>query len=292
MGGTAKRVATNLKVFGFIAVGLIGLVTWLVIAPPSFDNGSTIVPAPNAQMRAETAAILARASAAQDVCYGWHLLSSGSTVSRGSSLGPDTAVDSDFDRCPSWIEVEATVRYTPASSEAPDTAYSRITASGVAVPPVSHLDRFGLTTDAFIDEPDWAICQAALVLPLLAAESGSVPPAPTSPPTTGSGTPAPATPAPETADPSAGAPAALPDAGSDFWRDRWAFMLGGGFLLLIAALTVAIGWFERQHQRRRPVPPGRPGAAGTSQAGPVGQSQVTAGQNAVGQRRTGRAGQT
>lgn len=259
MAGTAKRVATRLKVFGFAAVGVIALVALLIISPPGGDD-SAVVPAPDAQMRAQTAASLARAGEAQGVCYGWHLISEGRTVSRGSNLGPDTAVDSDFDRCPRWIQVEATVWYTAASSEASDGAYSRITSSGVAAPPVSRLDRFGLTADAFIDEPDRAVCQAALVLPLLAAESGSVPPAPTTPTD------------PPPTDTDTAMPTALPDAGSDFWRDRWAPVLGGAFLLLIAALTVAIGWFERQHQRRRPVPVSRTGTAGKSQASVAGKT--------------------
>lgn len=249
MSDTAKRVATRLKVFGFSTVTVIALVAGVVLIPS--DGGGTIVPAPSSEMRAETTASLARASAAQGICYGWRLSSEDqTTVSRGSNLGPDAAVDSDPERCPRWIQVEAWVLYTAADSEVSDAAITRITMSGVTTPLTGDLDRFGLTTDAFIDAPDRAICQAALVLPLLAAESGNAPPVPTAPPTT----------APTTT------PAALPDAGSDFWRDRWAHVLGGSFLLLVAALVIAIGWFERQHERRQPVLPGQTTARGQATA--------------------------
>lgn len=231
MSATAKLVATRLKAFGFVTVGTIVLVTTLILAP--WDDGDTTVPAPSAEMSEQTVANLARASAAQGICYGWHLLDGVRSVSRGSNLGPDTAVDSDPIRCPKWIQVEALVWYSAPDSEASDQAFVKIIASGVPAPPASHLDRFGLTSGAFIDAPDQVICQAAMVLPLLAQESANASPMPIA-------TPA-ATPT--------SVPAALPDVGSDFWRDRWPHVLGAAFLLLVAALAIAIGWFERRAER-------------------------------------------
>lgn len=255
MSGNAERVAKRLKVFGFTTVGVIVLVTWLILETPGGDD-SAVVPAPSAEMRAQTAAILAQASAAQGICYGWHLISEGRTVSHGSSLGPDTAVDSDPDRCPRWMQVEARVVYTSPSSEISDWATSRIITSGLTTPAPIRLEEFGFTDSVFIDEPDRAICQAALVLPLLVVENGDAQPVPT----------------PSATDtPPAAVPAALPDAGSDFWRDRWAHVLGAAFLLLVAALVVTIGWFERQHQRRPPALSGRAGTARKSQASAVGK---------------------
>jgi hypothetical protein len=237
MSTGAKRVATTLKVLGAVVVAAACVGTWILGGKPSFFDNSTAVPAPDAQMSAETAAQLARASAAQGVCYGWRLASR-STISRGSNLGAGVAVDSDPTRCAKWVEVQASVQWTDPSSEAPDSADVTIVGSGVAAPPASRLDRFGLTNAVFVDKPDWAICQAALALPLLAAEGGAVPPAPAG---VASG---------------AGAPGDLPGAGSDFWRDRWPYVIGGTLLLALAAVTIGIGWFERKHERVRAAAPG------------------------------------
>ncbi|BCB90257.1 hypothetical protein [Phytohabitans suffuscus] len=225
----AKRVARWLKVAGFLGFAAVGVVVWLVVAPPSFDSG-TVVPAPDAEMAVATSDQLARAASAQGVCYGWRLESYSTGTSVGSNLGSGVAIDPS--RCPKWVEVRADVMWTSSSSEAADSATVTIASSGVPAPPSSRLDRFGLTGSAFVDEPDWAICQAALALPLLVAESGAVPPAPA-----------------VTAGAAAG-PA--PDAGSDFWRDRWPYVLGAAILLALGALIVVIGWFERKHERTRP----------------------------------------
>lgn len=251
MSGGAKRVAGRLKLFGFAAVGLVVVVAWLVIDPPETDDSVTVA-APDARMSAETVAQLARASTVQGVCYGWQLTDGGSTVSEGSNLGPGTAVDSDPARCPRWVKVHASVWYTSASSEASDSASAGISAAGVTAPLETQLNRFGLGTGAFIDEPGWAICQAALMLPLLMAESGTVPPVPGTvgaAPASGATQAGAATPTAAVAGPGS-QPAALPAAGSDFWRDRWGYLLGGVFLLLVAALVTTIGWFERKHQHR------------------------------------------
>jgi len=231
MSDNAKLVATRLKTFGFAAIGVIVLVVALVLTP--LEDDDTTVSGPDVELTAHTVANLARASAAQGICYGWHLIDRARSVSRGSNLGPDTAVDSDPIRCPKWIQVEALVWYSAPDSEASDQAFVKIIASGVPAPPASHLDRLGLTSGAFIEAPDQAICQAAMALPLLAQESADASPMPTAPPA--------ATPT--------SVPAALPDVGSDFWRDRWVHVLGAALLLLVAALTIAIGWFERRAER-------------------------------------------
>ncbi len=226
----AKRIARRLKIFGFLGFAVVGVAIWLIVAPPSFDS-ATVVPAPDAEMAGATSDQLAKAAAAQGVCYGWRLESYSSDTSVGSNLGNGVAVDSDPTRCAKWVEVRADVMWTSSSSEAPDSATVTIAASGVPAPPASRLDRFGLTNSAFIDEPAWAVCQAALALPLLLAEDGSVPPAPA-----------------VTAGAAAGPP---PDAGSDFWRDRWQYVSGAAVLLALATLIIGIGWFERKHERTR-----------------------------------------
>lgn len=242
----AKRIARRLKIFGFLGFAAAGVATWLIVAPPSFDS-TTTVPAPDTQMAAATVEQLAKAAAAHGVCYGWKLEGPISGATTGSNLGPGVAVGSDPVRCPKWVEVRADVTWTSSSSEAADSAYISIASAGVPAPPAGRLDRFGLTKSAFIDEPDWAVCQGALALPLLLAEDGSVPPAPV-------GTLAPGA--------AAGPP---PSAGSDFWRDRWMYVSGAAVLLALAVLTIGIGWFERRHERTRttggkPKPPAKAAA--------------------------------
>ncbi|MDG4834561.1 hypothetical protein O7627_35420 [Solwaraspora sp. WMMD1047] len=239
-----KRTANGLKVAAVVLVCLAALVACVVTTVGRDD--STAVPAPTGTERADTVAVLTRAAESQGICYGWRLRDDYlDAISVGSNLGDGIPVDANPTRCPRWLLVEAQVIYTPASSERNDWASVRVTASeGVSSAGyVAGLDRLGVDADAFLDEPGWAICRAAVFLPLLAAEAGLVPPAPAATSTTG---PA-GTPGPGLAEPSP-----LPAAGSDFWRDRWSYLAGGAALLVVTLLLLAIGWFERRHQRRAP----------------------------------------
>jgi hypothetical protein len=201
--------------------------------------------ATDGELPRETATELARATAAQGVCFGWQLDGVG-PASRGSNLGGTTAVDSDPGRCPRWVEVWATVTYPPESSEADDSASIGVrTSSNLDVGPNvrARLDRFGLDENAFIDDPQWAIHRAALALPLLTAEAGAAEPAPT--PTA----------------PPAAAPRALEPAGSDFWRDRrWFVVAAAAFVLVAVAMTVGglVAGRARRRAVARPGVPGRP----------------------------------
>jgi hypothetical protein len=229
MNANAKRTATLWKVFGVLGGGVIAVVAGVLIFGTPDGDGSTQVPAPSAEMAQETSTKLAAATAAQRICYGWRLDDGTTTISEGSNLGPSTPIDPV--QCPQWVEVQASVTYTDASSELEDYASVTIASAGLngPEPQTSTLDRFGLGNKAFIDEPDWAVCQAALALPLLTAESADAKPVPTSAAT--------------------GAPADLPGAGNDFWRDRYAYVVAAAALLAIAVLVLLIGWFDRRHQR-------------------------------------------
>lgn len=236
-----RVVVRRLKTSGAVAIAA-GL-TVLIIAGivTNDEDGSTRVPAPTGEMRVETATQLARATAVQGVCYGWWLSdgSTGADISRGSNLGPLVPVSDDLASCPKWVEVRATVRYTDPSSESEDWASVELAASiGISAPPASRLAGLGFDQAAFVDDPAWAICEAALALPLLMAETGRATPAPL--PTAGT--------TPQTD--------AMPAAGSDFWRDRRWHVLAAGLILVAGALMLAIGWFERKHERaprRRPA---------------------------------------
>ncbi|QDY11373.1 hypothetical protein FJK98_00755 [Micromonospora sp. HM134] len=207
------------------------------------DSGGTAVPAPAADERADTVPLLAQAATSQGICYGWRLEKSyDSTVSVGSNLGDGVAVSEDA-RCPRWVEARARITYTAESSESSDSAYVTVVGSPDLAPAdlasvQAGLTRFGLEEDVFVDDPGWAICRAAVALPLLVAEAGVASPAPT-----------------PTADPGATA-APLPDAGSDFWRDRWGSLLAAAGLLLVAALLLTVGFVQRGRQRAA-APAGR-----------------------------------
>ncbi|MEW2444891.1 hypothetical protein [Micromonospora marina] len=220
------------------------LVVAVVIGVNSGDS-DTGVPAPVADERSGTVPILRAAADSQGICYGWELLDVYDEVSVGSNLGDGTSVV-DAPGCTRWIAVSANVRYTSSSSESEDSATIRIKGSDdieftdlAAIE--TRLGRFGLDEEAFVDDPGWAVTRAATILPLLAAERGLAEPAAT---------------------PTAGPPAAaapLPDAGNDFWRDRWIYVLSSVGLFLLAALFLAVGVRQRRRHRGR-VPAQRAGA--------------------------------
>ncbi|MEV5821379.1 hypothetical protein ABUL04_29065 [Micromonospora harpali] len=242
-----KSSAANGWVIALVTVVLVG--GCIGIGVVNGDSGGTTVPAPAADERADTVPILAQAAASQGVCYGWRLESwyGSNPVSVGSNLGDGVPVVDD-PACPRWVEVTADVRYTSESSESSDYALIDVTGS----PDIDRADlyavetglaRFGLVEDVFVDDPGWAVCRAAVALPLLLAETGVVAPA-----------------AAPTAQPGATA-APLPDAGSDFWRDRWGWLLATGGLLLVTALLFTVGFVQRGRQRAA-APAGRtPGKA-------------------------------
>ncbi|MEU2660911.1 hypothetical protein [Micromonospora sp. NBC_01740] len=199
-------------------------------------GGDDVLP-PTSQERGDTVPILQRSSASQGICYGWVLRDfyEYTDLSVGSNLGEGVAVEENA-ACPRWVQVVAQVAYTSESSESNDFARITVEASDdvsatAQLRMESGLERLGLTEDAFVDEPGWAVTRAAVSLPLLAAEAGLVEPA--------------ATPAAATAD----APP-LPDAGSDLWRDRWGYLLAAVGLLLFTALLFAAGFWQRGRQRR------------------------------------------
>lgn len=215
-----------------LALAIGALVIFLIPERASADS----VSAPALSERNDTVQLLARAAKSQHICYGWSL-SDGSrnVVSVGSNLGDGVAVDSSPQSCPRWIELTAMVTYTAESSEAEDWSSVSVNSSpglesyGMA----AGLDRFGLDSGAFVDDPGWAVCRAATVLPLLAAEAGLADPA--------------ATP---TAGPTAEV-TPLADAGSDMWRDRWGYFAGAVGLLLGAVLLVVLGFAQRRTTHNR-----------------------------------------
>lgn len=231
----------------------IGLVVAACVAAGVRNNdGHATVAAPTAGERADSVAILQRTSAEQGLCYGWELVDFYDydvPLSVGSNLGDGVAVEEN-PGCPRWVQVGANVGYVPESSESNDFARIQVTGS----PDIDSadlrrvergLERLGLTEDVFVDDPGWAVTRAAVMLPLLAVEAGLAEPA-------------------DTPVPAAASPSPLPDAGSDYLRDRWGWLLATVGLLLLAALFVTVGVV----QRRRTTDPGR-GAAPEAPAVPA-----------------------
>jgi hypothetical protein len=233
----ARNVARTLKVAGAVAAGAAGLIAFSLFQD---SDSSTVVPPPSAADRQATVAQLARATGDGDICYGWELSdAAGTVVSQGSNLGDNVPADSDSRRCGSWVVVQAQVVYQPESSEAVDRANISVLGSpSLRIGPelATRLGGLGLDEQAFIDDPGWAICRAALALPLLAAEAGAAEPA-----ATPSGAPA-------------ASPPPLAASGNDFWRDRWLYLVAAGGIVLVGAFLVVIGIFERQaHRSARPA---------------------------------------
>ncbi|GAB3978014.1 hypothetical protein V1634_13170 [Plantactinospora veratri] len=240
----AERTAKRLKITLVVAVCLVVTGGFVVGALSSGDD-STVVAPPEPAERTDTVTLLRQAHATQQICYGWRLRSGGASygaapVSVGSNLGDNVAVDSDPARCPRWVEIDASVWYTSASSESSDSASYLVTSSS----DFAHVDfdrglrRLGVDPDQFVDDPGRAVCQAAVFLPLLVSEAGAGSAARATPPAAAGAAPSP-----------------LPDSGNDFWRDRWVFLLGAAGLFLLTALFLAIGVFERRHQNPSPVQP-------------------------------------
>lgn len=224
MAGATRRTAGLLAAAG-LAVGLAAC----------SDGGGLTVPVPTAEQRSELVAQLAQASKAQGICYGWRLEGTGGALSQGSNLGDDVPVDSES-TCRSWVEVRASVSYVSDSSEAEDSAYFEVATSPeltIADQLRDGLSRFGVDEDAFVDDPALAISVAALSLPLLTAESGAAKPAPT-----------------PSAAPAA-QPRALEQAGGDFWRDRWVFVLVTAGIVVVAGLTTVMGLLVRRRRSPR-----------------------------------------
>ncbi|MFI6758337.1 hypothetical protein ACIBF5_04225 [Micromonospora sp. NPDC050417] len=251
-GGTGRlardrQAARRAKVVAFWAVGLLvsAIVIVFVVAtwPGGDGGGGTAVPPPEAAERADTVVLLDDAYRAQGVCYGWDLQGGLlPRVSVGSSLGDGVDVESDPARCRRWVKVVADVTYTSESSESNDHASFWVTSSGdfPGIDFETGLTHLGLSPDTFVDDPGWAVCRAAVFLPLLVAEAGAAPavPARTEPTAAPALTP-------------------LPDPGNDFWRDRWGYLIGAGGLFGITVILLTVGWFERRHQ----VPAARAAAA-------------------------------
>lgn len=239
-----------------ILVALIVIVVCVGYATSDSDDDDTTVSAPEATEVEALTTDLARAYDVQHICYGWALYDGGSTVvQQGSNLGATIPVDGTESRCQRYVLVTAHVYYTPASSESSDSA--SVSVSGSSDLPLasirSGLDTSGLTTQAFIDDPQAAIVDAARALPRLVAEASAADPVPLP-----SASASPGEDLPSAAD-------------SDFWRDRGTILLSAIGLVVLAGLVVTGAELSFRLRRRQAAGRRRPPAAQGPPGPPPGQ---------------------
>ncbi|HEY0454143.1 hypothetical protein, partial [Actinophytocola sp.] len=184
----------------------------------------------------ELVATIAEAYDAQGVCYGWSVQVDNEGVpetSVGSNFGTGVALSDAPSRCRSSVEFQASVTWTPSSSESEDSAsYSVV--SLPSGPSTADLDALEIISTGGLvgDNLDSDVYKAVAALPLLAADAGIAEPIEASP-------------APE-ADAGDAVPTGSP--GSDFWRQSGNQILLGGLFVLGGAV---FGWFAIRSSRGR-----------------------------------------
>ncbi|GAB3552910.1 hypothetical protein J2S53_003642 [Actinopolyspora lacussalsi] len=93
---------------------------------------------------------------------------------QGSSRGPNTPAST----CEEWVELRATVAYTSATSEqwsAVELEVAQDSGSNMDLPYDSDFAELGITAERFIEAPVDTTGQAAIALPLLLTQEGSLP---------------------------------------------------------------------------------------------------------------------
>lgn len=137
-------------------------------------DGET-VPQFTTEAAAELSAGLAELEKAYGICFGWSL-TDGKTkrTQTGSSQGRDVAAK----RCPRWLETAVTVGYTSNDSANGDGANVIVHGSPEFrnLPRPDDFARLGVNVPALVEDPIAATGHAALGLPLLMIEAGTLQP--------------------------------------------------------------------------------------------------------------------
>ncbi|MGH3906673.1 MAG: hypothetical protein ACRDTE_21220 [Pseudonocardiaceae bacterium] len=251
-----------------LAAGVLG---WAVLAGAAAGAGAQTDPVFDPEDARDLAALLAEATDAQDVCYGWTVQvadveTRSQSQSTGSNFGPGRSLDIAGSTCRYVVEFTADIVYARASSDFDDSVSWSVTSRPPGGPGKDDLDRLGLFDQGDLagEDPDVAVSRAVAALPQLAADAGiaaplTAVPAPSAPPDVGS----------------------LADSpGSDYLRRTGGLLAFGGVLL---AGGLAFGAFalyssrsRRQPSRLHQVPPtgtsAPPGPAPDSPPGPAPDS--------------------
>ncbi|WP_043576261.1 hypothetical protein [Actinopolyspora erythraea] len=175
---------------------------------------------------------------------------------QGSSRGPNTPAST----CEEWVEVRATVAYTSDYSDdwsAVELTVEQAPDSGMDLPHESDFAELGITAERFIEAPVDTTGQAALALPLLLSQEGSLPAHP--------------------AESRAGAQPeeSLPDADAGpagLWRWIWLGVLGTVTVVSLVLGVVGIVRQRNANDSDGPPPPHQPPDEGPP-PGPPGPPQ-------------------
>ncbi|MGH4025550.1 MAG: hypothetical protein ACRDRV_13330 [Pseudonocardiaceae bacterium] len=221
-----------------LTAAVLGWVLLLGAAPGAGAQADPVFDPEDAQ---DLADLLADATTAQDVCYGWivqiaDVTNRSQARSTGSNFGPGQSLDTAGASCRYVVQFTADIVYARESSDFDDSASWSVT-SRPRGPGTADLDRLGLFSkgDLVGEEPDTAVSRAVAALPQLAANAGiaaplSAAPATTTPPDVGS---------------------LSDDPGSDYLR-RAGGLLAFGAVLLVSG--VAFGLVALHYSRSRPGP--------------------------------------
>lgn len=155
---------------------LLALLLGLLLAAPA-----GAVPILDDADATELAATLAKARAAQGVCYGWVVdVEDQSGVEGGQDLGADTGAGEAVDtNCPKWVELQGSVTYTCESCESEDSAGIRVESNFGGAPTDADLEGLGLVADDLTgDNGDVVLTNMVGALPLITASNGAAAPVP------------------------------------------------------------------------------------------------------------------
>lgn len=214
-----------------MAPGLLALALAFALALPGTAPAGILAP----EDAAEVANALAEAQEEQDICYGWYVTNDfGAGPDLGSSTGgPDVGYDAT--RCQRYLFLTGNIHYACPSCEDTDSAEVDLDTNLVPAPTEQDLRDLGLSAgDLTGDKDDVTLMNMIGALPLLAAQTGQVPPLPVETPQ--------AVPASDVA---TGKP------GSDFLREAW-------LKLVLFILLVAIGpilWLYKRSSEPRVYTP-------------------------------------
>lgn len=143
-------------------------------------DGPTILEPADA---AELVALLADATEAQGICYGWLVeVNDEGGGSSGSDFGSNRGLRTRVDDCDRFIVFRAYLIYTSSSSESEDSVLISIDSNVANAPDEADLRRAGVHPDGLLgNNDDLALIKGVSALPLLAAEAGAAKPIPLAP---------------------------------------------------------------------------------------------------------------
>ncbi len=188
---------------------------------------------------------LAKATAAQGICYGWDLsVDNAGTANHGvgSNEGAGKAVDESG--CQRWVVFDVDVTWTPESSELADSETATLRSSGDLgdLPSIDELTDVGVTDKTLTDDPAGSTIAVLEALPLMLSERGAADPLPAA-----------------TDDPTSTV-SVPPEAGSDRWRANKAFAIMA-IVLLLAAGGLVVWGVRRRRDTDDALPAAGPGTA-------------------------------